>query len=55
MVCRLQEYLGVRETRGNIVQFRYGEDGVDPMRSDWGVSLSRDEVARVVTDVLDGE
>ncbi len=45
----------VRDTRGNIVQFRYGEDGVDSMRSDWGKALRQEEVAKMVHDVLDGE
>jgi len=45
----------VRETRGNIVQFRYGEDGVDSMRSDWGSALRQEEVTKMVHDILDGE
>lgn len=35
------EYDGtVRDSRGNIIQFRYGEDGVDPAKSDHGKAVN---------------
>jgi len=35
------EYDGtVRDSEGNIIQFRYGEDGVDPMKSDHGKAVN---------------
>ncbi|MHC1600214.1 MAG: DNA-directed RNA polymerase subunit A' [Candidatus Methanospirareceae archaeon] len=36
----------VRETRGTIVQFKYGDDGVDPSKSDSGKFVDVDEVIR---------
>ncbi|MDY6964957.1 MAG: DNA-directed RNA polymerase subunit A' [Halobacteriota archaeon] len=39
----------VRETRGVIVQFEYGEDGVDPAKSDYGRSVN---VKRIIEDVV---
>ncbi|MHC1585302.1 MAG: DNA-directed RNA polymerase subunit A' [Candidatus Syntropharchaeia archaeon] len=41
----------VRETRGVIVQFEYGEDGVDPMKSDYGKAV---DVDRVIEKVVGG-
>ncbi|MGB9902110.1 DNA-directed RNA polymerase subunit A' [Methanothrix sp.] len=42
----------VRETRGMIVQFKYGEDGVDPSRRDYA---SPENVHRIIRKVLAGE
>jgi len=39
----------VRETRGVIVQFEYGEDGVDPSRGDYGKSVNVDRIIELVT------
>ena len=36
----------VRETRGTVVQFKYGDDGVDPSKSDSGKFVDIDEVIR---------
>jgi len=36
----------VRETRGTVVQFKYGDDGVDPSKSDSGEFVDVDEVIR---------
>jgi DNA-directed RNA polymerase subunit A' len=41
----------VRETRGVIVQFLYGEDGVDPMKSDYGEGVN---IPRIVESVVNG-
>ncbi len=41
----------VRETRGVIVQFMYGEDGVDPMKSDYGEGVN---IPRIVESVING-
>jgi DNA-directed RNA polymerase subunit A' len=41
----------VRETRGVIVQFAYGEDNVDPMKSDYGDGVN---VQRIVEGVVKG-
>lgn len=41
----------VRETRGVIVQFAYGEDNVDPMKSDYGDGVN---VQRIVEGVTKG-
>ncbi|HMK45099.1 MAG TPA: DNA-directed RNA polymerase subunit A', partial [Methanocella sp.] len=41
----------VRETRGVIVQFLYGEDGVDPMKSDYGEGVN---IPNIVDSVLNG-
>ena len=41
----------VRETRGVIVQFLYGEDGVDPMKSDYGEGVN---VPRIIESVVNG-
>lgn len=42
----------VRETRGMIVQFKYGEDGVDASRRDYA---SVDNVKRIITRVMNKE
>ena len=39
----------VIDTAGNVVQFFYGEDGVDPTRSSGGENIDMDEI---LTDVL---
>ena len=39
----------VRETRGVIVQFEYGEDGVDPAKSDYGKPVN---IKRIIEDVI---
>ncbi len=39
----------VRDTRGMIIQFKYGEDGLDPMKGDFG---TRESVARIIDTVL---
>ncbi|MHC1635867.1 MAG: DNA-directed RNA polymerase subunit A' [Candidatus Methanospirareceae archaeon] len=36
----------VRDTRGTIVQFKYGEDGVDPSKSEYGKIADIDEIIR---------
>ena len=42
------EYDGtVRDTRGAIVQLRYGEDGVDPAKSDRGVAVNIKRIIEV--------
>ena len=39
------EYDGtVRDSMGNIIQFRYGEDGVDPAKSDHGVAVNIEQL-----------
>ncbi len=40
----------VRETRGVIVQFEYGEDGVDPSRGDYGKSINIDRIIELATE-----
>lgn len=40
----------VREKRGIVVQFRYGEDGTDPAKSDYGKSVN---VPRIIQNVMD--
>ncbi|MBR9679514.1 MAG: DNA-directed RNA polymerase subunit A' [Candidatus Altiarchaeota archaeon] len=39
----------VRDGSGTIVQFLYGEDGIDPNRSDWG-SIDMERIAEVIKD-----
>lgn len=41
----------VRETRGTVVQFKYGDDGVDPSKSDSGKFVDIDEVIRESIEV----
>jgi DNA-directed RNA polymerase subunit A' len=44
------EYDGtVRDDRGAIVQFVYGEDGIDPARSDNGKSVNIDKIIERIT------
>ncbi|MCD6263358.1 DNA-directed RNA polymerase subunit A' [Candidatus Bathyarchaeota archaeon] len=39
------EYDGtVRDSLGNIIQFRYGEDGIDPSKSDHGKAVNLDQL-----------
>jgi DNA-directed RNA polymerase subunit A' len=46
------EYDGtVRDTKGAVVQFRYGDDGVDPSKSYRGKAI---DVKRIVEEVLSG-
>jgi len=42
----------VRDTRGMIVQFIYGEDGLDPMKGDFG---TRESIRRIINTVLTKE
>jgi len=43
------EYDGtVRNSTGDIIQFRYGEDGVDPAKSDHGKAVNVDRIAEQV-------
>jgi len=39
----------VRDTRGLIVQFEYGEDGIDPSKSDYGKSVNTRRIIQNVT------
>lgn len=39
----------VRDTRGLIVQFKYGEDGIDPSKSDYGKSVNTRRIIQNVT------
>ncbi len=44
------EYDGtVRDARGVIVQFKYGDDGIDPSRSDWGKTL---DVKKIIEGII---
>ena len=46
----------VRETRGQIVQFVYGDDGVDPSKSDYGKSVNVSRIIQNVTgEVMEGQ
>jgi len=38
----------VRHTGGEIIQFRYGDDGVDPTRSTTGKAV---DIDRIIVDV----
>jgi len=38
----------VRTSEGFVVQFRYGEDGVDPAKSDHGAAVNVDDIIREV-------
>lgn len=42
----------VRDTKGTIIQFEYGEDGVDPTKSDYGKSVN---VCRVIENITGQE
>jgi DNA-directed RNA polymerase subunit A' len=47
------EYDGtVRDSAGDIIQFRYGEDGVDPAKSDHGQAVN---VSRLINQIKIGE
>ena len=47
------EYDGtVRDSAGDIIQFRYGEDGVDPAKSDHGKAVN---VSRLISQIKIGE
>jgi len=39
----------VRDTRGLVVQFKYGEDGIDPSKSDYGKSVNTRRIIQNVT------
>jgi len=49
---RLEYDLTVRDSAGDIIQFRYGEDGVDPAKSDHGKAVN---VSRLIDQVRLGE
>ena len=40
----------VRETRGTVVQFKYGDDGVDPSKSEYGKVVDIDEI---ISDIVE--
>lgn len=42
----------VRETRGVVVQFEYGDDGVDPAKSDYGKSVNVPRIIQNVTNAV---
>lgn len=42
----------VRDTRGMIIQFQYGEDGIDPMKSDYGKPQA---IKRIIESVVNRE
>ncbi|MCS4542342.1 MAG: hypothetical protein HY929_08550 [Euryarchaeota archaeon] len=42
----------VRDNRGVIIQFSYGEDGIDPSKSDWGKAVN---VYKIIEKVLGPE
>ena len=42
----------VRETKGTVVQFKYGDDGVDPSKGEYGKVVDIEEVIR---ETLEGE
>jgi DNA-directed RNA polymerase subunit A' len=45
------EYDGtVRDTRGVIIEFKHGEDGADPSKTDWGQVVN---VRKIVSSVVD--
>ena len=48
----VEEDLTVRDTDGEIVQFVYGEDGIDPTRSLGGKAI---DVKRIISEVKGGE
>ena len=41
----------VRETKGTVVQFQYGDDGIDPSKSEYGKVVDIDEVIRDALEV----
>ncbi len=49
---KVREDRVVVDTGGNIIQFKYGEDGIDPTRSSWGENINMEEV---LTDLFGEE
>jgi len=49
---RLEYDSTVRDSAGDIIQFRYGEDGVDPAKSDHGKAVN---VSRLIDQITIGE
>ncbi len=49
---RLEYDSTVRDSAGDIVQFRYGEDGVDPAKSDHGKAVN---VSRLIDQIKIGQ
>ena len=49
---RLEYDSTVRDSAGDIIQFRYGEDGVDPAKSDHGKAVN---VSRLIDQIRLGE
>ncbi len=49
---RLEYDSTVRDSAGDIIQFRYGEDGVDPAKSDHGKAVN---VSRLIDQIKLGE
>jgi DNA-directed RNA polymerase subunit A' len=49
---RLEYDCTVRDSAGDIIQFRYGEDGVDPAKSDHGQAVN---VSRLINQIKIGE
>jgi len=48
---KVEDDLTVRDTDSEIIQFMYGEDGVDPMRSAGGLAV---DVNRIISDIEGG-
>jgi len=49
------EYDGtVRDSRGNIIQFRYGDDGVDPAKSDHGKAVNVERLIERIQLTVEG-
>jgi DNA-directed RNA polymerase subunit A' len=49
---KVKEDGSVRDTTGSIIQFQYGEDGIDPSKSIYGEAVDVDEI---VKEVMKGE
>ncbi len=49
---KVREDRVVVDTGGNIIQFKYGEDGIDPTRSSWGENIDMEEI---LTDLFGEE
>ncbi len=49
---RLEYDSTVRDSAGDIIQFRYGEDGVDPAKSDHGKAVN---VSRLIDQIKIGQ
>ena len=45
----------VRDNRGTIIQFKYGEDGIDPAKSDYGVVADLDKLVEEIRLEADSE